>query len=100
MPWILPSGNYYDATNHVAEGSIEIAIRPSSDHALTSNWQIDPLNAAIAWRGKTPAELAAEADALFDERLDSDSVLKTLFEELEILSPGFRARTQARARRV
>lgn len=99
MPWILPSGNYYDATDHVATGSIAVAQRPSKDHVLTPNWEQDPLNAATAWRDKTPAELNAEDDTRFDERLDRDSMLKALFEELDILSPGFRARTQAKARR-
>jgi len=99
MAWILPSGNYYDVTDHVATGSKPVAVRPSKDHVLTVNWETDPLNAAIAWRSKTPAELNAEDDAAFDKRVDADSLLKALFEELDILSPGFRARTQAKSRR-
>jgi len=98
MPFILPSGFYYDASPHVAAGSIEVAVRPSEKHKLSPNWELDPLNANAVWIPKTPVELQAEDDAAFDDRIDSDPLLKAIFEELNILSPGFRARTQAKAR--
>lgn len=99
MPWILPSGKYYDASDKVHPDSKPVAVRPSIDHTLAAPWETDPLNAAIAWRPKNLAELNTEDDAAFDERIDRDSMWKALFEELEILSPGFQARTQGKARR-
>ena len=38
MPYILPKGTYYDATDYVADGSIACAVRPLN-HVLTDNWQ-------------------------------------------------------------
>jgi len=100
MPFILPSGSYYDASPHVAVGSIEVAVRPSEDHKLTPNWELDPLNANAAWMPKTPVELQAEEDATFNARIDNDHVLKSLFDELNVLSPGFRARVQIKSRKT
>jgi len=100
MPWILPTTNkYYDASDNVNSASKPVAKRPSVDHKLTVNWETDPLNAAIAWRPKTPAELNAEDDAAFDKSIDRSPIMKAMFEELDDLSPGFRARTQAKSRR-
>jgi hypothetical protein len=98
MPYILPKGTYYDASPYVAAGSIECAVRPL-DHVLTNNWQTDPMNASVCWRAKTPAEIRAEEDDAFNEIVESDFVLKALFEELEITNPGITARSRARVDR-
>lgn len=59
MSYILPSGVYYDASPHVAEGSIECAPRPENC-VLADDWQTDPMNPATCWRAKTAAEVLAE----------------------------------------
>jgi len=59
MPYILPDGNYYAATDFVATGSIEVDIRPAN-YVLKSGWQTDPMN---AWRPKNQSELDAEVQA-------------------------------------
>lgn len=56
MPYILPSGQYYDASEYVAEDSIECAVRPEG-HVLTSNWETYPMNVAVCWRPKTQVEI-------------------------------------------
>jgi hypothetical protein len=36
MAWILPSGKYYDTSNNVAIGAIEVDVRPSPLHDYVS----------------------------------------------------------------
>ena len=80
MPSILPSGKYYDAPYPVADASVECAVRPTGK-VLTDNWQDDPMNAAVCWRDKTPAEVAAEVQVEEDAMLFPD-VLKVLAKAL------------------
>lgn len=47
MPWILPDGNYYDAGDSVAEGSVQVPARPSPLHSwVNGSWVIDPVKKA------------------------------------------------------
>ncbi len=62
MPYILPDGNYYDAGDWVADGSIACAVRPEG-YVLKDNWRRNPTNGAVCWRKKTPSEVDAEAQA-------------------------------------
>lgn len=54
MPWILPSGKYYDSGNVVAASSIEVDVRPSALHDYVSGgvgntvWAINPQREAEA----------------------------------------------------
>ena len=66
MPYILPSGAYYDATNYVNEASVECAPRPGTDYVLADDWQNDPLNPAVCWRQKTAQEIDAEKESRAD----------------------------------
>jgi len=73
MPYILPDGNYYDATDFVATGSIEVDIRPDN-YVLKSGWESDPMN---VWRPKNQTELDAEVQAEEDS-MDFPNVLITI----------------------
>lgn len=76
MPYITPDGNYYDAGDNVAPGSVKCAARPEG-RVLASGWQTDPLDSATCWRDKTQAEIDAE-EQVKEDNLEFDDVLKTL----------------------
>ena len=59
MPYITPDGNYYNAGDNVAIGSIEVADRPEG-YVLTDNWTDDPMNVLVCWRAKNAGEIDAE----------------------------------------
>ncbi len=63
-----PTGHYIAEEDHVPVGDhlVEVALRPSLDHAFTANWESDTLNESICWRLKTQAELDAEVNVEFD----------------------------------
>lgn len=76
MPYITPDGNYYDASDKVASGSIECAVRPEGK-VLGDNWQTDPLNPAVCWRDKTQTEIDAEEQET-EDNMSFDNVLITV----------------------
>lgn len=59
-----PSGHYIELEDQIPVSNqlVEVAIRPSSNHKFTNNWDSDPLNPAICWEPKEQSELDAEED--------------------------------------
>ena len=57
-----PSGHYIEVSNEtpVSDTLVEVALRPSPDHVFADGWATDPMNSAVCWRGKTPAEHDAD----------------------------------------
>ena len=69
-----PSGHYIEAPDNTPSSDLltRVAIRPSTNHIFSDNWQSDPMNPEVCWRLKTTLELDAEKHAI----AISDPVLK------------------------
>ena len=68
-----------DNTPH-ADSFVEVALKPDNNHVFSDNWQSDPMNPAVCWRPKTPAEIDAEKDALASLLADLKPVIESVLE--------------------
>ena len=66
----------------LGRGGIECASRPSTDHAISDNWQSDPMNPDVCWRLKTAQELDAEKTTVATTalKLVAASILEAVFD--------------------
>ncbi len=82
MPYILPNGNYYESSNHVAEGSVECARRTTVDYVLADDWQDDPMNPVVCWRERTVPEKRAAKRTQADKFKDFRFLILSVVEEI------------------
>ena len=77
----IGDGGYYFDPSRILWGEDvngQLPPRPAG-FVLSSDWQLDPMNPAVCWRLKTPAELDAEKVIEYTSRLD-DKTQRLLFE--------------------
>ncbi len=77
MPWITPDGEYYVGPGPVAEGAVEVPIRPSGRHVWQGGaWVLGPepvpeaLTPSQFWQQIEAGGLTSAADALIDSLPD------------------------------